>query len=363
MDAVKEFVNWLSLPHLSFPLTIILFLLMLWSRWIWTKAGGLVSLAVVAMFFLVSILDPDFRSVVTKPDNVPIVMMVFLVGFFVWLAMHKAHRNDALGTRGEPGFEKSEVEDKVFTWPDLVFSEFICMLILTVVLVVWSIGLKAPLEEPANSAVAPNPSKAPWYFLGLQEMLVYYDPWIAGVLLPGLIILGLMAIPYIDTNPYGNGYYTFKERRTEIALFLFGFLVLWCQMIVIGTFLRGPNWNFFGPYEFWDINKVEPLVNVDLSELIWIKLLGVGLPSNWLLRESFGIALVVLYLFVLPVALIKLKWTRRWFGRFYERMGAARYYTGITLFLIMLALPIKMFCRWVFNLKYFVHIQEYFFNI
>jgi hypothetical protein len=89
----------------------------------------------------------------------------------------------------------------------------------------------------------------------------------------------------------------------------------------------------------------------------------VGLPSNWLLRESFGIALVVLYLFVLPVALVKLKWTRRWFGRFYERMGAARYYTGITLFLIMLALPIKMFCRWVFNLKYFVHIQEYFFNI
>ncbi len=363
MEAVKEFVNWLSLPHLSFPLTIILFLLMLWSRWIWTKAGGLVSLAVVTGFFLVSMLDADFRAVVTKPDNVPIVMMVFLVGFFVWLAMHKAHRNDALGTRGEPSFEKSEVEDKVFTWPDLVFSEFICMLILTVVLVVWSIGLKAPLEEPANSAVAPNPSKAPWYFLGLQEMLVYYDPWIAGVLLPGLIILGLMAIPYIDTNPYGNGYYTFKQRRTEIALFLFGFLVLWCQMIVIGTFLRGPNWNFFGPYEFWDVNKVEPLVNVHLSEIIWIKLLGVGLPSNWVLRESFGILLVVLYLFVLPVALVKLKWTRRWFGRFYAKMGPARYYTGITLFLIMLALPIKMFCRWVFNLKYFVHIQEFFFNI
>ena len=85
--------------------------------------------------------------------------------------------------------------------------------------------------------------------------------------------------------------------------------------------------------------------------------------SSGRLRESFGIALVVLYLFVLPVALVKLKWTRRRFGRFYEKMGPARYYTGITLFLIMLALPIKMFCRWVFNLKYFVHIQEYFFNI
>ncbi len=78
------------------------------------------------------------------------------------------------------------------------------MVLLTVVLVVWSIGLKAPLEEPANSAMAPNPSKAPWYFLGLQEMLVYFDPWMAGVVLPGLIIVGLMAIPYIDTNPQGQ---------------------------------------------------------------------------------------------------------------------------------------------------------------
>jgi hypothetical protein len=211
--------------------------------------------------------------------------------------------------------------------------------------------------------VAPNPSKAPWYFLGLQEMLVYYDPWIAGVLLPGLIILGLMAIPYIDTNPLGNGYYTFKERKTEIGLFLFGWLVLWSQMIVIGTFLRGPNWNFFGPYEYWDIAKVEPLVNVDLSEYFWIKLLGVGLPAQWYVRELPGILLVLAYLFVLPVVLPKLRWSKRWFGRFYEKLGPPRYYVAITLFLVMLALPIKMYCRWMFNLKYFVHIQEFFFNV
>jgi cytochrome b/b6/petD-like protein len=363
MDALKHFVNVLSLPQWSFTLSIVLFLLMLRSKKLWTKAGGLVALAVMTVFFLLSILDEDFRAVVTKPDNVPIVMMVFLVGFFVWLAMHKAHRNDALAERGEPTFERTEVEDKIFTWPDLVFSEFIAMLVLTVVMVVWSIGLKAPLEEPANSSVAPNPSKAPWYFLGLQEMLVYYDPWIAGVLLPGLIIVGLMAIPYIDRNPAGNGYFTFRERKVEIGLFLFGWLVLWSQMIVIGTFLRGPNWNFFGPYEYWDIAKVEPLVNVDLSEIIWIKLLGVGLPSHWLVREIFGILLVVFYLFGLPVLLLKLKWTRRYFGRFYEKMGPARYAIGMTLFLIMLALPIKMYLRWILNLKYFVHIQEYFFNI
>jgi hypothetical protein len=359
MDAVKQFINILSYPQWSFTLSLVLFAWMMRSKRLWTRAGGWAMLGVGTIFFVLSLFDDNFFLVVAKPDNVPIVSMVFIVGFFLWLSMYKALQNDARIEAGEPTFEKSEVEDKVFTWPDLVYSEFIAMVVITVVLVVWSIVLKAPLEEPANPSVAPNPSKAPWYFLGLQEMLVYFDPWLAGVVLPGLIILGLMAIPYIDTNPKGNGYYTFAERRTEIVLFLFGFLVLWCQLIVIGTFLRGPNWNFFGPYEFWDLSKVEPLVNVDLSEYFWIQLLGIGLPGNWLVRELPGIVLVAGYLFVLPVAMVRLKWVRG----VYDKMGPARYYVGVSLFLVMMLMPIKMYARWLFNLKYFVHIQEFFFNI
>jgi len=359
MEAVKSFVNVLSYPQWSFTLSLVLFAWLVWSKRLWTKAGGWAMLVIGTASLVLAVLDPNFRIIVTKPDNVPILMMVFLVGYFVWLSMYKATRNDQLIEQGEPTFEKSEVEDKIFTWPDLVFSEFICMVILTVVMVLWSIALKAPLEEPANTAVAPNPSKAPWYFLGLQEMLVYFDPWMAGVVLPGLIVFGLMAIPYIDKNPKGNGYFTFKERKPEIILFLFGFLILWCQLIVIGTFLRGPNWNFFGPFEFWDVNKIEPLVNVDLSEIIWIKILGVGLPSHWLPREIVGILIMVAYLFVLPVVLSKLDY----FKHYYEKMGPARYYVGISLFLVMMLMPIKMYLRWLFNLKYIVHIQEFFFNI
>src|SRR5256885_6414834 len=71
----------------------------------------------------------------------------------------------------------------------------LCMILLTIVMIVWSIGLRAPLEEAANPTSSPNPSKAPWYFLGLQEMLVYFDPWMAGVVLPTMIIVGLMAMP------------------------------------------------------------------------------------------------------------------------------------------------------------------------
>src|SRR5438876_10567608 len=105
---------------------------------------------------------------------------------------------------------------------------------------IWSITLYAPLEEPSNPNLTMNPAKAPWYFLGLQDMLVYFDPWIAGVVMPTVIIIGLMVIPYIDNTPMGCGYYTWKQRKFSIATFLFGFIVLWVSMIIIGTFVRRP---------------------------------------------------------------------------------------------------------------------------
>jgi len=126
---------------------------------------------------------------------------------------------------------------------------------VTVLLMVWSLTLSAPLEEPSNPNVTMNPAKAPWYFLGLQEMLVYFDPWMAGVVMPTLIIVGLMAIPYIDANPLGNGYYTYKQRKYAIWTFLIGFIGLWVAMITIGTFIRGPGWMWFWPTEVWDAEQ------------------------------------------------------------------------------------------------------------
>src|SRR5437879_11237033 len=108
----------------------------------------------------------------------------------------------------------------------------------------------APMEEPANPTKTPNPSKAPWYFLGLQEMLVYFDPWIAGVLLPTLIIVGLMVIPYIDINPKGNGYYTWSERNFAIGVFLTGVLGMCVVVITIGVFFRGTGWKLFIPTDY-----------------------------------------------------------------------------------------------------------------
>src|SRR5438309_12059067 len=135
---------------------------------------------------------------------------------------------------------KLPVDDKVHTWPHLVRMEFLVALFVLVALTLWALTVDAPLEEAANPTRTPNPSKAPWYFLGLQEMLVYFDPWNAGVVLPTMIIVGLIALPYIDFNREGNGYFSFAQRPFAITVFMFGFLVLWVLLIVLGTFLRGP---------------------------------------------------------------------------------------------------------------------------
>ena len=358
MDAIKGFFNLLANPRLFFILAVVSLILMVWKREkIASNTVGYGMLGVLAAFFLFGTFDPNFRLIITKPDNVPIVGLIFLLVFFTWYSIREAVLNDRRIAAGQGPIEKAE-SDRVWVWPDLVYTELISLILCSVVLIVWSIVLKAPLEQPANRSVTPNPSKAPWYFLGLQEMLVYFDPWLAGVVLPGLIIVGLIAIPYIDRNPKGNGYYTFTERKAEITLFLFGFVILWSSLIVLGTFLRGPNWNFFGPFEFWDLHKLEALVNVNLSEYIWMRLFRTGLPSNWFIREIFGIILVLGYVFVLPVVLAKTA-----FRTYYEKMGGARFYVGAFLFLMMMSLPIKMLLRWIFNLKYIVGIPEFFFNI
>jgi hypothetical protein len=349
---------------------VILFLMYLGRRFFVKPAVAWTLFNLTLLFMGLSMTDPDFASIVTKADNVPIVAMIYLLGFFTWLSAHRAVQNDERLARGEVPLEKLD-DEKVLVWPDLVYTELICMLALTAILLFWGIGLQAPLEEPASSVKTPNPSKAPWYFLGLQEMLVYYDPWMAGVVLPGMVVAGLMAIPYIDFNKKGNGYYTINERKFAYLTFQFGFLVLWVTLIVMGTFLRGPNWNFFGLYETWDAHKVEALNNVDLSEFFWIQGLGWPRPkapdeatlgtkiAYIMYREFPGILLLVMYFGAIPPAMVLYS---RFLRECYMRMGFIRFMVLSHLLLFMALLPLKMVLRWTINLKYFISIPEYFLN-
>ena len=139
---------------------------------------------------------------------------------------------------------KSEPTDKVSTWPHLVAVEFVALLVVTAVLIVISVVINAPLLEAANFNLTPNPSKAPWYFLGLQELLSYFDPMIAGVLIPGLIgLVGLMAIPYIDRNP------SVRPTDRKLAIMMFTFFVMGAAtLVILASFFRGPGFNFTYPW-------------------------------------------------------------------------------------------------------------------
>ena len=170
--------------------------------------------------------------------------------------------------------------EKVDVWPHLVSREFLAALLSTVILLVWSMAMQAPLEEVANLTVTPNPSKAPWYFVGLQELLVYFDPWIAGVVLPTVIIVGLMAIPYVDINPKGVGMYpkmSWKrtrglpvwfpaERPFAVSVFLCG-VVMWFVLIAIGFYCRGPNWEWYWPWQEWSHRTITKLTLKNLPNL------------------------------------------------------------------------------------------------
>jgi hypothetical protein len=357
---IKEVINYFSQPLWSFSAFIGLFYLaMKRMDIVGTKKFGLGLLISVLVIFAWMVADPVFFSVISLPDNIPIIILNGLVFWSTWYALYKGHQNDLRIEKGEGPIEGTpENREKVWAWPNLVYTELFCGILCTIFLIVWAIFFKAPLEEPANPTWAPNPAKAPWYFLGLQEMLVYFDPWMAGVVLPGIIVVGLIAIPFIDVNPKGNGYYTFKERKFAISAFLFGWLALWVYLIQVGTFLRGPNWTFYGPFEFWDFHKVVAENNVNLSEYFWIKGLGMALPKNILLREITGILFCILYGIALPI------WgTKKWGMGMLERMGAPRYYLLVFLLLGMLSLPLKMYLRWFFTLKYIVAMPEFELNL
>jgi quinol-cytochrome oxidoreductase complex cytochrome b subunit len=193
---------------------------------------------------------------------VPVIAGIFMIVHF-WRV-----RKDGFSAAPLP---EEPPEKKLETWPNLVVREYVGAILMLIFLVAWSLLQNAPLEGLANPSVTPNPSKAPWYFLGLQELLVYFDPWLAGVALPGIITVGLMAIPYIDPDPKkGLGYYSVKERPFANTMFLFG-IGFWFVLIAVGVFMRGPNWTWYWPWEDWAMHKPPPpptfdLIRIDLAE-------------------------------------------------------------------------------------------------
>lgn len=138
-------------------------------------------------------------------------------------------------------------DEEVFTWPHLLIREITLFVIVVAALLVAALLFNAPLEEQANPLHPPNPAKAPWYFLGLQE-LVSYSAFVGGILVPTLIVGSLIALPYIDRKKKGIGIWFARERIVANTIFL-SFLIVSVVLIILGTWFRGPNWTFVVPWQ------------------------------------------------------------------------------------------------------------------
>lgn len=136
------------------------------------------------------------------------------------------------------------LEDSVFVWPHLLVCEFFAATAVMVMVTLLSLAIDAPLQDPATPSVTPNPAKAPWYFLGLQELLHYFKPTTAGVLIPGLTLLALAVLPYVDRNPSR----AYADRKVAIVVFTM-FLVFWAVITLAGSFFRGQGWLWVWPWQ------------------------------------------------------------------------------------------------------------------
>jgi quinol---cytochrome c reductase cytochrome c subunit, bacillus type len=146
---------------------------------------------------------------------------------------------------------RAEAQDKVHVWPHLLVIEFAAVLVVTAAMLVFSALVRAPLLGLADFNKTPNPSKAPWYFLGLQELLTMFHPMVAGVTIPGMGLFLLAFAPFVDKNPS----HAPSDRKFAISIFTL-FLMLWAVLVIIGSFFRGPGFNFVFPWNngiFFDL--------------------------------------------------------------------------------------------------------------
>lgn len=319
---LRSILELLASPGMLFAGSVLaMAVLFVGRRFFVRPIGSLLLLLGIAGMAAAVFAHPNMAAKAMQPDNLPVLGILGLLFFFTWLGARQAVTwDDADPLQREAA--RQAASTRIFTWPDLVYSELICAVLLSAVLIGWSLLAAAPLEEPANPALTPNPAKAPWYFLGMQELLYYCDGWMAGLTIPIVAVVGLMAIPYLDKNPRGSGYYTIRERRLAYLVFQFGFWMLGVWPIVVGTFFRGPNWQFEGFSLASNGEAVRAVTG------------GHGISSS----ATFWIAYFLAFPAILSATLFRSLW---------RTQGTVRTLLFLFLLAAMLALPLRMVATWV----------------
>ncbi|UCD80239.1 MAG: hypothetical protein JSW26_02060 [Desulfobacterales bacterium] len=224
---------------------------------------------------------------------------------------------------------------KLPVYPGFVFKEFLAALACLLVLAWLGLMIEAPLDVAADPDFTPNPAKAPWYFLGFQEMLLYFDPWLAGVVIPLLITAGLILIPLLDTDPRGEGYYSFRGRICATLPFTAGLLFL-AVLTIMAAWFRGSNWDWYWPWQDWSMARPARPNFHNLPNWLGGSLLGIYYLTGMLLPYAF--------------------WRRR-----FEKWGRVRYAVYFFLVLTIVAVVIKVLLRLLLNVRYIL--QTPWFNI
>ncbi len=354
-----------SLPVLSICLWAMIFLAW-WQASVFCRPEviwAVGNLAALLLSFWLS--TPAGAARLRRAEDMAVLGALVVTAGFLGCGLRLAALNDRRRREGQPVWEQV-FSQKVPTWPDLVYIELICMLFVLAGLLGWSLLAPAPLEAPANPAITPNPAKAPWYFVGLQELLVYFDATFAGVILPGLMIVGLLLLPFLDPNPRGNGYYTLKERPLATAIFLLGFR----RIVVVPDLPRNiPPGSELVVHSALSIRGIaidgghNPVVVRSVLDRVARGRLG-GSGTVWLPQlchdfdqgKSWASAFIPLLLGFAGGGSSGSASPLR------SQLGRARYWLVCFLLLMMLAVPVKMLLRWLCHLNYLVAMPEYRFN-
>ncbi len=211
--------------------------------------------------------------------------------------------------------------------PNFVMKELCVGLFFLIIIFTWSFYMNSPLYELADPTATPAHIKAAWYFVGLQEILAYFDPYLAGVIIPTSILAGLYLAPFLDPDPIkGVGRFAWRERTFSMCTFLGGF-IFWWGLVVVGWYFRGPLWAFYWPWEDMHIIKPPP-------------------APPWNFPLPAGIVYIIIFFAlgnIIPAVI---------YPKFFSRMGLVRYTITMTLWTGMIFIVVKMFLMNALNLKY-----------
>ena len=258
--------------------------------------------------------------------------------------------------------DKVENENKTVV-PHLVYRELVCALFALIIILLFSLVFDAPLEGKANPAITPNPAKAPWFFLPVQELLVYFDPWLAGIVIPFILILALITLPYLDFNPLGSNRYAFSRRRFAIIIFC-ATLLVWFALLYIAYFFRAEHWQFRWRLPFqmpppMDVGKVTPQVyslltlsaGADVMPEYARSVITISAAQHGYFIYLLFLFAALLILFGAPYLFVRI--FRKELGIATRTNFAKASILSFYVWVFLLVL-VKIYFYWITNLKYFL---------